>query len=241
MADHDKSLSLAPVTSPRGGVIEHAAPPKQAIDSREEDRKLTQDRLQDISLVSNGGGNPNANNTINLNVILNQAIQYNHKPDDILTVAKGLADVNLDTMKRQIEIMDQHAQMVRRHRTEDPDEVDKRKNNQTRRILKLASTGAAFVMILAAIVCLMIDRSFPFILVPLILAGGGAVTVVSMIPLASGESVSTGDIERLIVSGGNAFANVLSQLRGSGQQHQLSAKSDTEEKSKSTDAGGVVK
>ena len=92
----------------------------------------------------------------------------------------------------------------------DPDEIEKRLNNRTRRWLKGVIGTCAIFGIAGTLASVAIGSG---IVVTGLLAAVGVATIVMSGPLASGESISSGDVVRMVRAIGNVIEKT-SPLRG---------------------------
>lgn len=138
---------------------------------------------------------PATNQTINVNQVFVQVTQHEEDPDRWAEQMKTSLQVMKDYEKANIEITRERLNVLREAKEQDPDGIDKRSNNQTRRGLK-------WVIAAMAIMCLALGVAFcyfgqPDNVISLVL-GIGAMLGVGLLVLASGESISADDVVRVI-------------------------------------------
>lgn len=96
----------------------------------------------------------------------------------------------------------QRAQAVIDVKSKDPDEIEKRQNNQVRRGLKITVGACAVLGCGGAVVGAIVGAG---IVVTGMLATIGAISLAMLTPLASGESVSSNDTVRILEAVKNVF------------------------------------
>jgi hypothetical protein len=140
--------------------------------------------------------------TINVNILLQlisektqTSTQALEQFEQALKLARRYEDHQLETFK-------QRSQAIIDTKTRDPDEVDKRRNN-ARRYLKGVIAAAALVGLGGGLV--VGANGGNIVMVGLLLAIG-TVSIAMLGPLASGESISSNDVVRMIRAAKGLFA-----------------------------------
>lgn len=134
---------------------------------------------------------------INVNVLIEHVTVNAGSPEKALAnvaqaleLAKKWEDHNLNVFKER-------AQAVISIKERDPDEIDKRRNNRIRRMLKCVLAGAGVVSMVGMLGTVLAAGP----LMAALLSGLiGAVCLAMLAPLASGESVSSTDVVRVITA-----------------------------------------
>ena len=217
----------------QSGTAEHAARPQIVASGTfaATDSTATESAENDIELRALGKGS--SSGSINITFALSQLAKNPESADGLISHLRQIDALNADTEKRQIENRERYLKILQDHRLRDPDEIDKRKSNDTRRFLKKTIAGTASACIFGCIgtaIAMSLSHSYSLMLVALLLGTGGLALLLSVIPLASGESMSSGDVERLLASGANAIVKVLSKV-GTGEKRKQSDSVTSEEDS----------
>lgn len=130
--------------------------------------------------------------TINVNNLLIQIGNKTQDPKEFLRDTKELLELSKAFDAQRLGHFIAQGNAIIDMKNRDPDEVEKRRNNRTRRFLKYLVGGGGMVCIGAGILGLSF-ASMP-IAIAAILFGTGAVCLPLTAVLASGESVSTSDV-----------------------------------------------
>lgn len=130
--------------------------------------------------------------TINVNNLLIQISNKTQDPHEFLRETRELLEIAKAFDAQRLEHFKSQGNAIIDLKTRDPDEVEKRRNNRTRRFLKYLVGGGALGCIGSGVVGLTVV-SMP-LAIAAILLGTGAVCLPLTAVLASGESVSTSDV-----------------------------------------------
>lgn len=173
------------------------------------------------------------NPDINVNLALTQ-IHNNPSPSEIITVARELSEINTNTEERRLVNMKKRFDLMVEYRTNDPDEIEKRANNKVRRWLKHTIPLGSFASIVASVGVLLANASA--LPVALVLACGGVVGLIASIPLASGESVSSGDLERIFSALAGSVGRVFAEMKNNRDSAKHDGKSAATSQSETAQA-----
>lgn len=130
------------------------------------------------------------------NVILIQVTQR-VEPAEMVEAARQVFGLIEEYDQRDLELFRARTNALIDARIRDPDEIDKRKNNATRRSLKGALVGLSTVSLGGGIAVALVGG--PIVVAALLLAAGG-LGIAMIGPLASGESVTSNDVVRVITA-----------------------------------------
>ena len=156
---------------------------------------------------------------VNINILLRQVAEKTESPE--------LALKHFDEAIKLSEKYEEHRLRTFRALTEaiietkanDPDEIDKRSNNRIRRWLKAVIAVSAVVGIAGTLLSVVSGGS---IVVTGLLAAVGVVALAMLGPLASGESVSSNDVVRMVTAVGDVLGRAGSA--GGSQRRQRDRK-----------------
>ena len=151
---------------------------------------------------------------ININILLAQVSQKADSTEKFIEQAEQLIRVAERYEEHRVTAFKSRAEAIIDIKTRDPDEVDKRRSNECRRALKWIISGCAIVGLIGTVVCAV---SLGNVLVT------GALLIITVIalamlgPLASGESISSNDVVRIVTAARGLLATSPSETSGDGQ------------------------
>ena len=156
---------------------------------------------------------------VNINILLRQVAEKTETPE--------LALKHFDEAIKLSEKYEEHRLRTFRALTEaiietkanDPDEIEKRSNNRVRRWLKAVIAGSAVIGIAGTLLSVVSGGS---IVVTGLLAAVGVVALAMLGPLASGESVSSNDVVRMVTAVGDVIGRA--GASGEGQRRRRERK-----------------
>lgn len=132
---------------------------------------------------------------IDVNVLLRVVVEKAQAPEVAIESAKAMLDIAERFEDHAIRSFQKQVAAVIEAKRTDPDEVEKRRNNRARRFLKYVVAGLAVGGVIGAIAAIASGAG-------VVVSGGllcvGAVGLACLAPLASGESVSSNDVVRII-------------------------------------------
>ena len=150
-----------------------------------------------------------AGGQININILLQQVTEKEKNPDRALEHADALIRLSERYEDHRIKTFQARTQAIIDAKANDPDEIEKRSNNRVRRQLKTVIAGCAITGIGGAIVSAVIGASM---VVTGLMASVGVVSIAMLGPLASGESISSTDVVRMV----NAIGDLVGRAGRSG-------------------------
>ena len=150
-----------------------------------------------------------AGGQININILLQQVTEKEKNPDRALEHADALIRLSERYEDHRIKTFQARTQAIIDAKANDPDEIEKRSNNRVRRQLKAVIAGCAITGIGGAIVSAVIGASM---VVTGLMASVGVVSIAMLGPLASGESISSTDVVRMV----NAIGDLVGRAGRSG-------------------------
>lgn len=150
-----------------------------------------------------------AGGQININILLQQVTEKEKNPDRALEHADALIRLSERYEDHRIKTFQARTQAIIDAKANDPDEIEKRSNNRVRRQLKAVIAGCAITGIGGAIVSAVIGASM---VVTGLMASVGVVSIAMLGPLASGESISSTDVVRMV----NAIGDLVGKAGRSG-------------------------
>lgn len=132
---------------------------------------------------------------VNINVLLVRISEKTNTSDEVIAGAERVFELARKFEHQRVEDFKARADAIIDVKTRDPDEVEKRANNRTRRHLKYVLGGCSLGGLGGGIATVALGGP---ILVSGLLLLVGAMGVAMMGPLASGESVSSNDVVRIL-------------------------------------------
>ena len=139
---------------------------------------------------------------ININILLQQIAERTEDPDKVTQHFKTIIDLSKQYEEHRLEVFRARTQALIDAKKNDPDEIEKRLNNLTRRKLKGVIGACAIAGIAGALVTVIIGSG---IVVTGLLGIVGVVAIAMSGPLASGESISSRDVVRMVRAVGDAL------------------------------------
>jgi hypothetical protein len=139
---------------------------------------------------------------VDVNVLLRVVVEKAHDPEGIVQYSEQILRVAERYEDHRLKTWQQRAQAVIDVKSKDPDEIEKRQNNQVRRGLKITVGACAVLGCGGAVVGAIVGAG---IVVTGMLATIGAISLAMLTPLASGESVSSNDTVRILEAVKNVF------------------------------------
>lgn len=146
---------------------------------------------------------------ININILLQQVTEKEASPDRALGHADALIKLSERYEEHRLKTFQARTQAIIDAKANDPDEIEKRSNNRVRRQLKVVIAGCAITGIGGAMVSAVIGASM---VVTGLMASIGVVSIAMLGPLASGESISSTDVVRMV----NAIGDLVGKAGRSG-------------------------
>lgn len=134
---------------------------------------------------------------VDINVLLVQVIQKTHDPEEAVEKSRQIMTMVKDIEKQRVENFSNMAQAVIEVKLRDPDEIEKRRNNKMRRILKGLVGVCAIGGLGGGIAGVAMGAS---LIVTSLLVAAGALALAMSGPLAAGESISSNDVVRILNS-----------------------------------------
>lgn len=150
------------------------------------------DDLQDVvSEMEKTAGGP----TINVNVLLLTVARKADSSEEALRHAQRALEIAKKWEDHNVEVFAKRTEALIDYKSRDPDEIEKRRNNRTRRCLKYVVAVCGVAGLGGMLGCVIAGAS---IVVTGIAGVLGAVCLASLAPLASGESVTSRDVVDIV-------------------------------------------
>lgn len=164
---------------------------------------------------------------IDLDSFMSELGQAGVAPEDYVQHVARAVELNHQIEVQSLDLYERRLMILSRHRERDPDQIDKRRNNAARRILKyslalfavLALTSAAVSLVLT--VWLRGALTSSLLAATILLSSCGSVAMAACASLASGESMSSSDFERLIDASSRGLVSVIEKVIGPVKQKLL--------------------
>lgn len=148
---------------------------------------------------------------ININILLQQVTEKEESPDRALKHADALIKLSERYEEHRLKTFQARTRAIMEAKANDPDEIEKRSNNRVRRQLKAVIAGCAVAGVVGAISSAVVGA--PIVITGL-LGVFGVVSVAMLGPLASGESISSNDVVRMVNAIGSIAGRRTSPKRG---------------------------
>ena len=131
---------------------------------------------------------------IDVNILLIQVVNKSEDPDKMIASSKQILELTQQYEDQRLKNFKERANAIIDIRTRDPDEVEKRKNNSVRRILKLVLAASIVLGGVGAVFAVVKEANILLAGILAVIAGLG---IAVSAPLASGESISSNDVVRI--------------------------------------------
>lgn len=132
---------------------------------------------------------------ININILLQRVTEQHEDPDAVIVRTEKMLALAEKYEQSRLKAFTDRANAIIDVKTRDPDEIEKRQNNRARRCLKYAVAGTALTMLGAAVFSVWIGAG---IVITGLFGCAGALGLAMMAPMATGESVSSTDVVRIV-------------------------------------------
>src|SRR3954470_14295474 len=132
---------------------------------------------------------------LDINVLLVQVIRKTHDPVEALESSRQLIAMVKDIEQERVENFRNMANAVIEVKQRDPDEIEKRRNNKMRRLLKGLVGACAIGGLGGGIAGVAMGAN---LVVTSLLVAAGCLGLALSGPLAAGESVSSNDVVRIV-------------------------------------------
>jgi hypothetical protein len=132
---------------------------------------------------------------VDVNVLLVQLIQKSKDTDNVVEISERMLAVAQRFEDQRVENFMRMANAIIDVKQRDPDEQEKRRNNRMRRGLKVVVGACAIGCLGGGIACVLYGGSM---VVTSLLVAVGAIALAMSGPLASGESMSSNDVVRIV-------------------------------------------
>jgi hypothetical protein len=134
---------------------------------------------------------------VDVNVLLIQLSQKSQTPDELVLNSERVLDLARKFEDHRLESFKKMADAVIAVKNSDPDELEKRRNNGMRRRLK----GVIATCVVASLAsCIWVATMSGNVVLASLLGGVGMMGLGALVPLASGESVSSNDVVRMFAA-----------------------------------------
>ena len=154
---------------------------------------------------------------ININILLQQVAEKAESPSLALQHADKVISLSERYEEHRLKTFQARTRAIIDVKTNDPDEIEKRSNNRVRRLLKIVLAFTAVSSLVGMLASILTGGT---IVVTGLLAAIGAMSIAMLGPLASGESVSSNDVVRMI----GAVGEVVSKTNYNGRTGQRQGK-----------------
>lgn len=132
---------------------------------------------------------------ININILLQRVTEKHEDPDVMLERTEKMLALADRYERDRLKAFQERANAIIDVKLRDPDEVEKRHNNRARRCLKYAVGVMSISSLAGTIYCVAVGAS---VVLAGLLGCAGALGLAMLGPMASGESVSSTDIVRIV-------------------------------------------
>ena len=161
-------------------------------------------------------------NQVNINILLQRVSEHEDNPDKMLEQTEKVLALAQKFEDHRLNSFQKRADAIIDVKTRDPDEIEKRNNNRARRCLKFVVAAGALGGFIGAGLCVVFSSS---IVLAGMFATGGALSLAMLGPMATGESVSSNDVVRIVSAIRGALGGSQeSQKTGNQQQQQRGKK-----------------
>lgn len=205
--------------------------------SEQEARKALEAFDSQSASAKSADSQPPEGGAININLLLFQLVQKSDSPTSIAENARTLLSLTKDFENARLESFIQRTNAQISAKERDPDEIEKRASNKVRRVMKYTiATVMAGSLIVSCALLLSGAITFAKTAVLLLLLSILAICVIVCAVMASGESVSSNDIVRILNAASSAFGKVMnssgSNPNGSDEQRGKQQKEQEQQANK---------
>lgn len=132
---------------------------------------------------------------VNVNVLLVQLTKQTESNAEFIANSERVLEITEKFEKSRLEHFQRQADAIISVKIKDPDEIEKRASNRARRVCKYVLAGLAVAGLAGGLAVIVAGGN---IIAALLLLGIAAVATAMLAPLASGESITAGDVVRII-------------------------------------------
>lgn len=132
---------------------------------------------------------------ININVLLQGVTAGEKDPDRLIASTERMLELADRYEQNRLRAFRERADAIIAVKQRDPDEIEKRNNNRARRCLKYSVAGMSVASLGIAVVCVIMQAG---VVITGLFASAGALGLAMLGPMATGESVSSTDIVRIV-------------------------------------------
>lgn len=134
---------------------------------------------------------------INVNILLQRVTEHHEDPDAMIVRTEKMLALAEKYEQSRLKSFRERADAIIDVKLRDPDEVEKRHNNWARRCLKYTVGGMSLVAFGAAVLCVWMGAG---VVLTGLFGCSGALGLAMLGPMATGESVSSTDIVRIVTA-----------------------------------------
>ena len=139
---------------------------------------------------------------ININVLIQKVAERTQSPEMALQYVETAIELSKKYEDHRLDTFRARTQAIIEAKKNDPDEIEKRLNNRIRRVLKGVIAVCAIAGIVGALVSVAVGGG---IVITGLLAVFAGVSIAMSGPLASGESISSNDVVRMVQALGDVI------------------------------------
>ena len=139
---------------------------------------------------------------ININVLIQKVAEKTQSPETTLQHVETVIELSKKYEDHRLDTFRARTQAIIDAKENDPDEIEKRLNNRTRRLLKGVIAVCAIAGVAGALVSAAVGGG---IVITGLLAAFAGVSIAMLGPLASGESISSTDVVRMVQALGDVI------------------------------------
>ena len=152
---------------------------------------------------------------ININILIRQVAEKTKNSEEALQHVEAVIELSKKYEDHRLDTFRARTQAIIDAKENDPDEIEKRLNNRTRRLLKGVIAVCALAGIAGALVSAIVGGG---IVITGLLAAFASVSIAMSGPLASGESISSSDVVRMVQALGNVIGKTTPPPSGHGSR-----------------------
>ena len=139
---------------------------------------------------------------ININILIQKFAEKTRSPETALQHVEAAIELSKKYEDHRLDTLRARTRAIIDAKENDPDEIEKRSNNRTRRLLKGVIAVCALAGIAGALVSAAVGGG---IVITGLLAAIAGVSIAMSGPLASGESISSTDVVRMVQALGDVI------------------------------------
>lgn len=176
---------------PQSNVADHALVSSAPNASKPAEEEVIQGEIHEISKYESPSVDPN--------YIIANAIAKAKTPEQTIMLAREAMKVSAEYEEMRTQLFERRTNAIVEYKRKDPEEIEKRKSNSVRRFIKICVSSAMLMGVVTTLVSMILGGLTPScVAVSILLIGFSIFALAQSGPMASGESVSSNDIVRII-------------------------------------------